>query len=661
MSYRVGATRIGCLVGAVLFALLPAAAHAAWNQPVGGASPINQVPTGGAENATLASVGGVPFVAFEESDTTNTELRVARLETGGTDWAQPWQGVSDTSGGINQSTTLEAADPEIADVGGVPFVAWTEVDATAPPNANTEIRIARLTPGSPASWQQSWNTVPAVSNTAGGINFSQTENATNPSIAEIAGTAWVAWVETDISGNEEAHAARLTPGNDWVEPAANLAANYGGINADTTRDALEVSIAEVGGVPFVAWAETNGGAEQLRVSFFNTSTNLWEQRVPGAVLNQDSTRSAIDPSITSIGGVPYVAWREFDGTNDEIRVKRLNGAGTAWEDVTAGVTATSGAVNESTTRPAAEPTIASIGGVPYLAWREADGTNDEARVARLDFGTGAWTQIVGGPSPINQSSTTSAGVPDLASVGGIPWVSWVESAQARATRLEPEFTARSATPTQSGATLSTTVNTFGLPYPVGFEHGAALENETPLQTTPAGAQTATVTQEVTGLSPSSTFQFRPFAEAGTPRPRVLGTTGQFTTLTAPPNPEPTPQADSEGPDLVLSGKRKQELAKSVKVKATCKDEPCALEGTGKLVVAKGRSKRALKAFALRPAGAEAGQGEPKTLKLKLGRKPRTAAGRGLDANGRVKAKLSVIATDDAGNDTTAKRKLKLVG
>jgi hypothetical protein len=39
--------------------------------------------------------------------------------------------------------------------------------------------------------------------------------------------------------------------------------------------------------------------------------------------------------LTSIDGVPYVAFSQYD-SNEEIRVKRLNDAGTAWIEVDGG-------------------------------------------------------------------------------------------------------------------------------------------------------------------------------------------------------------------------------------------------------------------------------------------------------------------------------------
>jgi hypothetical protein len=64
------------------------------------------------------------------------------------------------------------------------------------------------------------------------------------------------------------------------------------------------------------------------------------------------------------------------------------------------------------------------GGVPHAAWTEWDGTNWEVRVAKLNGAGTAWTQIVGGASPINHDPTRSAAYVTLASTNGVPWVAW---------------------------------------------------------------------------------------------------------------------------------------------------------------------------------------------------------------------------------------------
>ena len=92
----------------------PAGASAAWNQPVGGPNPINQATNTDAVGTSLAAIGGVPYVAWSEYDLIegNTEIRVARLNAAGTDWEEPWTGVSGSRAG--STTTLTKTPPSPA-------------------------------------------------------------------------------------------------------------------------------------------------------------------------------------------------------------------------------------------------------------------------------------------------------------------------------------------------------------------------------------------------------------------------------------------------------------------------------------------------------------------------------------------------------------------
>ena len=74
-------------------------------------------------------------------------------------------------------------------------------------------------------------------------------------------------------------------------------------------------------------------------------------------MNYDTSHSAQDPALASVGGVPYVAWNENDGTNVEVRVARLDPAG-HWEEPWKGVDATHGGINEDPSKNADTTSLA---------------------------------------------------------------------------------------------------------------------------------------------------------------------------------------------------------------------------------------------------------------------------------------------------------------
>src|SRR5687768_2698739 len=83
-----GALRCAGLACAALL-VAPGVAQAAWNQPVGGASPINRQANRPSLDTSLTEIGGVPYVAWRESGPgINFEIRVRRLNAAGTGWAE---------------------------------------------------------------------------------------------------------------------------------------------------------------------------------------------------------------------------------------------------------------------------------------------------------------------------------------------------------------------------------------------------------------------------------------------------------------------------------------------------------------------------------------------------------------------------------------------
>ena len=120
-------------------------------------------------------------------------------------------------------------------------------------------------------------------------------------------------------------------------------------------------------------------------------------------------------------------------------------------------------------------------------------------------------------------------------------------------------------------------------------------------------------------------------------------------------------ADAIAPLLTLSGKKGQKLDGRIEVGARC-DETCEYDATGKLVIKQGggggREELVIKRT-LKPAEGQGDADEKLTLSLKVPKKARRTAGNALDDDRGVKAKLTVVATDGAGNTTTEKRTVTL--
>jgi hypothetical protein len=625
-------------------------------------------------------------------------LTIALSATASAAWNEP------IPGPVSPSGDPDASFPSFALVAGVPYVAWQRSGG-----GGSEIHVARLS-ATGTAWEAVGGSLTAAN--AGGAQ---------PSIADIGGVPHVAFMESDDDGDFQIHVARLAADGTTWERIGETADPAKPINESASRDAFAPSLASIAGVPFVAWRELDGTNSEIRVARLNGGGAGWDKvgqtLSPASPINQLASADAFEPSLTAVGSVPHVAWREFDGGNFEIRVARLNAAGTGWDKVGQTLNPSS-PVNQSGGGDAREPSLSAIGGVPFVAWREAPiGGTFQTRVARLNGADTGWDKVAGGLSPINKSSDGQATDPSLLGIGGVPYVSWSEASptedalwvarlnsggsawemvpdsvspvasdvgladpsliaangipwvafkggtganiEIHASRLEPEFDAAAA-PSATGATLIAAVRAFDLPYQVGFQLGPGLVAETPTQQT--AGETDLVTATVTGLSPSTTVPFRAFAIAGVPAPLVFGATKQFTTLAAAQQPPPGPaNPDAQPPKLELGGKQRQKLARTIRVAVSCTNEACDAEASGTLVVRREASTKdkAAQRFSLKEASASIAAGGTATLRLGLARRARAAATASLKAGGAVRAKLSVAARDAAGNSTTARRTVGL--
>jgi hypothetical protein len=614
-----------------LLALAPSA-QAAWNQPVGGASPINQAANRSAVDPSLAELGGVPYVAWSETDGVNFELRVSRLNAAGTTWDQ----VAGGSSPINEANNRDALEPSLASIGGTLYVAWSEGDGT-----NREIRVARLNAAGTA-WSQ-----PVGG--ASPINEDASRSASSPSLAGIGGVPYVAWSEGD-GANDEIRVARLNAAGTAWEKVGQTAFPTSPINRSGALSAESPSLAGIEGVPYVAWWEDDGTNREIRVARLNAAKTGWDSvgqpgdGITSGGINQSTSQDASEPSLAAIGGVPWVAWTEKDGFNREIRVARLDAAGTAWEQPVGGASP----INQANDLDARGPSLAVFGGVPYVAWYEDDGANEKIRVARLNAAGTAWEQPVGGANPINQANDQVAFVPNLSSIGGVPWVAWIEedgtNAEARVSRLEPEFLGPpTASASDTSATLSVSVRAFGLPYQVGFDYGPGLASQT--STTQTSADAEVVSQTAGGLSPSTGYGFRPFATVGVPAPRILGEVQVFTTVASTPT-------DTTPPTGSLSGKSTQDVDKLALTIGS--DEAAAASGQASVNVP-----GAKKPVTSKPATGNVAASGTLKLRFKFKKSALKMLKKSIAKGKKPKAKLSVTLTDTAGNVAPAKKSVKL--
>ncbi len=528
-----------CLVGA-------GQASAAWEQPVGGPSPINRSATAYSQAPSILAIDGVPYVAWDEFDGSKAKIRVARLNAAGTAWERLGETLNPVAP-INQSASQNAYDSSLAAVAGVPYVAWGEGDGVS-----TKIRVARLNADG-----SGWEKVGATLDPNSPINQTASRSGFEPSLITIGSVPYVAWAEDD-GVNDEIRVARLNSAGTGWEKVGQTLAPASPINQSSTQSSTDPSLAELNGVPYVAWSESDGSNYEIRAARLNAAGTGWEKVInASSPINQSNGHDGDDPSLSVINGSLYIAWSEDDGVNQEIRVARLNSTQTAWEKV-GQATNPASPLNVAPDRDAIDPGLVGVDGGPYVSWRERTALGLEMRVARLSADGTAWERVADAASPINEVPGEDGYRGSIAAVNGVPYVAWAEEdtsgAETRVARLEPELIAQNAAAGHDSATLSATWRTYGLAYPLGFDYGPALESSTTAIPATTGVDETTVSQGVSGLTPQTAYQVRPFALAGVPAPRVLGSVGAFSTT--PPPPDTTP------PETRITKDPKNKLKKS---------------------------------------------------------------------------------------------------
>jgi hypothetical protein len=150
----------------------------------------------------------------------------------------------------------------------------------------------------------------------------------------------------------------------------------------------------------------------------------------------------------------------------------------------------------------------------------------------------AWSEVVGGPSPINHADNQNSSGLSVTAIGGVPYVAWNEydgtNTEIRVSRLEPEFVAQSTLATDTDALLLTRVRTYGVAYPIAFQYGlgGGLGQQTGTRQTAPDDHEDTIVQSIGGLAPSNGYSWRPIGFDGA-RAAGVGPTQAFTTRSAP--------------------------------------------------------------------------------------------------------------------------------
>ena len=171
--------------------------------------------------------------------------------------------------------------------------------------------------------------------------------------------------------------------------------------------------ADAGGTPYVAWWEST--MEGVRILVGRWTGSAWQ--VVGQPFDDEPVYDL--PSITSVGGVPYVAFIENSADDDfrgQVRVWRLNATADGWDAVDGG-----SLNHDPVNGDAKDLSIATVDSVVHVAFTEVAGSATILRVKKLQGGS--WATV---GDPLNASPITAL-YPHIADVGGAPCVAWLSA------------------------------------------------------------------------------------------------------------------------------------------------------------------------------------------------------------------------------------------
>jgi len=232
-----------------------------------------------------------------------------------------------------------------------------------------------------------------------------TKHALNPSLVFTNPLPLLGWIEFNVHGISQVHVGRWNSSG-WVKDRAVQ-------NMDETHRALDLTMGSDGKIPYLAWIEPNAKAiPQLYVK--RPSEGRWT--IDGGSLNLDPTQGAANPALSANGPAPYLAWSEYDPQRVyQLYVKQRSADGWHLDGI--------GSLNISPMRDAIRPALALQGSVPYLAWTELSDMNFFQVYVKRWNGSN-WEEL--GQS-LNMDPENHALNPSIAVLGGTPFVAWTET------------------------------------------------------------------------------------------------------------------------------------------------------------------------------------------------------------------------------------------
>ena len=253
-----------------------------------------------------------------------------------------------------------------------------------------------------------WNLVDG-GNSTDGINYNNLKNADNVTLYSFQSKLYAGWTESSSYGSvTQVRVKRFDNSSSVWETA-----DYNGIPMEGSRDSVDLNLLGNGNDFYGVWVEKNYASPfmpSIRVAKFDNQTLTWVKYISYSAISDNLSKS---PDLGSLGSNIYAIWSEYNGSKQQIRVKKFNG-NNSWSVDKA-------SLNNSQSQDALNPTMEEFNNKLYAVWQESNGTVDQIRVASTD-GTN-WGSSTG----INLSSSKDGKNPNLIIFDSKLFAAWSEN------------------------------------------------------------------------------------------------------------------------------------------------------------------------------------------------------------------------------------------
>ena len=253
-----------------------------------------------------------------------------------------------------------------------------------------------------------WNLVDG-GNSLDGINYNNLKNADNVTLYSFQSKLYAGWTESSSYGSvTQVRVKRFDNSSSVWETA-----DYNGIPMEGSRDSIDLNLLGNGNDFYGVWVEKYYASPfmpSIRVAKFDNQTLTWVKYISYSAISDNLSKS---PDLGSLGSNIYAIWIEYNGSKQQIRVKKFNG-NNSWSVDKA-------SLNNSQSQDALNPTMEEFNNKLYAVWQESNGTVDQIRVASTD-GTN-WGSSTG----INLSSSKDGKNPNLITFDSKLFAAWSEN------------------------------------------------------------------------------------------------------------------------------------------------------------------------------------------------------------------------------------------